>query len=503
MGKGLFGSGEKQYHTMNRIDEFLEKYAILCVFLIACLIAVIQVFFSRSLWLDEAMLSLNFVDKNFLELLRPLDRNQVAPIGYLFLVKFLFNVLGNSEFSLRLYSLFCYFGAFYLIFDFFKDYFSKKTDLALLLVLIFFNFFFLYYSFEVKQYIGDVFFTFLLLKTFDSNSTVAKKVVISFIAILFSNVAVLNLFCLGVYDFLKLIKSRNEFKLLLPYLLVIPFFAVYYWFFIHNHPTKAFMLDFWNENFFPTNFSSSEPLKFVIKEYNWARERFITFSFHPKILLLHDIFVGVMIMLGLVFNVIKKRFGILFLLIAPIFLHLILSSLKLYPVNARLILYLFPSLIFLFVSGIVLIKDVLINKFIIFVSETLKFSLVVFVFYVVIKSLPIQKEEIKKGIDFIVKNKSIDQDLLIHYGAASAFEYYEKTKYHQLKPNGFINFFSFKSEKEDFLRKIKKNTWILLTYYPWDGNEDDFKLIKRIATEQSAKLEIAEFVGCKVIHVSY
>ena len=58
-----------------------------------------------SLWGDEAMLALNVVHRPVGGLLKPLDLNQGAPVGYLILVKLLTQLFGNAEWVLRLPSL--------------------------------------------------------------------------------------------------------------------------------------------------------------------------------------------------------------------------------------------------------------------------------------------------------------------------------------------------------------------------------------------------------------
>src|SRR5438067_1920310 len=55
----------------------------------------------RSLWLDEAMLALNLQRRSFAGLLRPLDFDQAAPIGYLWLVKIVMTCFGDGERALR------------------------------------------------------------------------------------------------------------------------------------------------------------------------------------------------------------------------------------------------------------------------------------------------------------------------------------------------------------------------------------------------------------------
>ncbi|MCI0553542.1 MAG: hypothetical protein L0287_21560, partial [Anaerolineae bacterium] len=57
----------------------------------------------RSLWLDEAMLALNIVNRDFIDLFKPLDYDQGAPIGFLLFEKTFSLILGRNEFSLRLF----------------------------------------------------------------------------------------------------------------------------------------------------------------------------------------------------------------------------------------------------------------------------------------------------------------------------------------------------------------------------------------------------------------
>ena len=56
---------------------------------------------NRSLWGDEAMLALNVVHRTPAELLRPLDLNQGAPVGYLLASKLAVKWFGPGELALR------------------------------------------------------------------------------------------------------------------------------------------------------------------------------------------------------------------------------------------------------------------------------------------------------------------------------------------------------------------------------------------------------------------
>ncbi|QDU18759.1 glycosyltransferase family 39 protein [Urbifossiella limnaea] len=56
----------------------------------------------RDLWIDESMLALNLVERDAAGLLKPLDWNQGAPVGFLLAMKAVIAQLGASEWALRL-----------------------------------------------------------------------------------------------------------------------------------------------------------------------------------------------------------------------------------------------------------------------------------------------------------------------------------------------------------------------------------------------------------------
>src|SRR5512137_1962180 len=132
-----------------------ERAAVLLLFLAGILLRLRQYLTGRSLWVDEAMLALNIVNRNFAELFKPLDYDQGAPLGFL-LVEKLFNLLlGRSEYGLRLFPLLVGILSIWLFYRLLKRVTTGAGMIAALALFVF-NPRLIYYSSEVKQYIVDV-----------------------------------------------------------------------------------------------------------------------------------------------------------------------------------------------------------------------------------------------------------------------------------------------------------------------------------------------------------
>ena len=59
------------------------------------------------LWGDEAMLSMNLLDRDYAGLMQPLNFHQVAPLLFLWIELAAVKLLGFNEWSLRLFPLLC------------------------------------------------------------------------------------------------------------------------------------------------------------------------------------------------------------------------------------------------------------------------------------------------------------------------------------------------------------------------------------------------------------
>ena len=119
-------------------------------------------FSNRSLWFDEVNLALNLVERSYQELLQPLDYNQAAPPGFLWIEKFAIQVFGNNEYALRLFPLISGIIAIFLFYKLAYDYASNKLVAPIAIALFCCLRYTVYYSVELKQYSSDLMFALLL-----------------------------------------------------------------------------------------------------------------------------------------------------------------------------------------------------------------------------------------------------------------------------------------------------------------------------------------------------
>jgi hypothetical protein len=111
--------------------------------------------FDRSLWLDEAALALNITGRPFGRLLQPLDFDQVAPLGFLFVERGAVTLFGRSEYALRLFPLLCGIASLFLFWKLAERVLSAGAA-AVAVGLFAVADRLIYYSSETKPYSTDV-----------------------------------------------------------------------------------------------------------------------------------------------------------------------------------------------------------------------------------------------------------------------------------------------------------------------------------------------------------
>lgn len=404
-----------------------ERFIVVVILLLGFAFRLRQYLTGRSLWLDEAMLALNIVHRDFAALLRPLDYDQGAPIGFLLIEK-AFNILfGDHEFVLRFFPFVAGvagLGLFYLLLRRTTSGIGQLTGLALFALgpgLI-------YYSSEVKQYILDVAVAIsLLLLAIPIFEQQARKRDYIFLGLVgglglwFSHPALFMLAGIGVGLILQAIKQRERYPMsaiLMVGVIWLVDLGVLYFVSLRNLSQNSFLREYWQENFMPLPPWSG---------WNWFGTVFegliqnqVGIQFSPWLAIS-------ILILGFVHLLTKSKvYGIVLSVI--FFCTLIASALQLYPLGGRLSLFLVPLVILLIGQSI----DALEYRFnarynwsklvALFVGACLLYAPASESFSNFIN--PKYFEHIRPSMATLSKNWSEGDILFVSYGAVPAFRFY-------------------------------------------------------------------------------
>ncbi len=429
----------------------------------------------RSLWLDEAALSLNILEKSIIELTKPLDYNQVAPIGFLIIEKLFNSFLGNFDWSLRVFPVLSFFLSYYLIYRVSLKVFEDKIFPYLTTAFFGTSYYIIYYSAEVKQYMSDTTVCLLiLLATINySNQKGIRNLlpysIVGVICIWISNISIILLFTSGLLFIYYVFQNRNYLDIVWVLGSWVVSFAFYYFEFIHSHPTQEMMLEYWDDAgaFLPKNILSLEFYTSFVDKI----QAFFNLLGYNRLGLLMLPFFG-----AGVYSLYRSERVYLYLLCFPIILHLFLSYLKVYPFDLRLILYLLPILILICFFGIS-------HIFTSFRLQNLRYSFL-FLYIPVLLNLillglrgfPTENEEIKASLNYLKDNLEDYDQLYIYEGASLSFHFYEK--FHpELIPVEKKNIIYGKGYRENWynyekeILKLDDSVWVLFSHVFWKKNE--------------------------------
>jgi len=312
----------------------------------------------RPLWLDEAQLALNIVERSARELLGLLDHGQVAPPGYLLLTKLATVLFGPTEYAVRLPSILAGLLALYVFYLVAR---RVTTGLSAVLGLALFGLagHAIYYAAECKPYAMDVavvlLLTWLALDTEDRDTVSWLRSVglglAGAAAIWVSFPALFALAAMAVVQGVRSLAQRDGKRLLR----LLPAYACWGASFVvlllvcvmpvRNAPTMSYLDDYWH---FGYAFMPLPPTSF--EELRWFKTRFFMFfnmtgGFDLPGLAAFAFLVGCL-------SLFLRNQRAFWLLTLPVFAALFVSAFELYPFHGRMILFLVPCQMILVAEGI-------------------------------------------------------------------------------------------------------------------------------------------------------
>ena len=438
----------------------------------------------RSLWLDEAMLALNIVNRNFGDLFQPLDYDQGAPIGFMLVEKTFSLIFGRNEFSLRLFPFLIGLASLWLFYLLLKRS-TSGAGFWVALTLFAFNPRLIYYSSEVKQYILDVAVTIgLLLVTMPLFQQASRKAfaILTFaglLALWFSHPALFVLAGIGLALFISYFQQRDFLNLRFTIgmgILWLVNLAFLYSLTLSDLRNNSYMHAYWQGAFAPM------PLR---SDWSW----YLT-AFQKNM----DAQFGISYAIGLIFILMLAGWGVLFTqkrafaitLAGIVFFTLLASSLGLYPVLERMGLFLVPIGVLLMGKSLEIPAQRLRTYPIASTIFVLALSGIVLYspFTRVLEQFITPKyfEHIRPTMEFLQASWKEDDSIYVSNGAAPAFEYYAPIY-------GLQDIFYISNPREDYqdpgaiLKQIKtfqghERVWVLIAHVYEKGNfnEKDFLL---------------------------
>jgi hypothetical protein len=399
----------------------------------ALVVRVLSYASGRSLWIDEAMLSLNIIQASFSQLMfHPMQYFQVAPLGFLAIEKTLVTGLGSSEFVLRLFPFCCSLlsvGLFYRL--------SRKTGLGPVALLVALGAFaasrgLVYYAGEVKQYASDVLITLsLLLLAYrvlaqpTDRSRFLGFALAGILAVWFAYPAFFVLLGLGL-TLLVLLAQQKDRRGVLYILLCLLVWAgsmgVYYNVGLEAIRASSAHQAIWRE-VWDQQLAAFMPPIYTPGGWLWLFKRTADVFKYPvgnqvQVLAALVFLAG---LLAMAFNRKQWNRPYLWLAAAPILSTLLASSLHLYPYTGRLVLFLAPSYILLMAAGLEAIAERVKAPQI--VAPLLGLILIVPSLFTHKLYMP-KNEELKPVLNYVAANQKPNDAVWVYYGAQPGVAYY-------------------------------------------------------------------------------
>lgn len=325
----------KQQNSIKKAADIIG----LCVILAGISVSIFMNCVGRSLWLDEAMLAYSFSKRSFWGLINGVfEWDQSAPVLYLYLVKLLTVIFGNTEFVLRSFSILAYIAVLFLSGYVARKLFSVKYPILVSAFLANMNFI-LKYSNEFKQYLTECIWVLLVLVLYylyKEKGLAWWKMMLGFMIFIWgANPACFFIGGVLLYEFFAGMLTKEKILVrnsILTGIGVGLSFIVYYFCWLRGIALSGTMQSYWENASFPLIPTSIDDLKMA---QAMLYEIFITFR-EARIFMVALVLVAFII--GIAFA--KNRYCMVILL--GFFVTLFASYIHMFPIADRLWCFSFP-----------------------------------------------------------------------------------------------------------------------------------------------------------------
>jgi Dolichyl-phosphate-mannose-protein mannosyltransferase len=417
---------------------------------------------NRSLWVDEAKLASNIVNRSFAGLMAPLDSYQGAPIAFLFTEKALIELLGNHDYVLRLFPLLASILAVFLMWRVAEIYIGGWGSLFALSFFVICNNL-IYYASEVKQYSIDVMSSLLLLMIIpmclDSYTNPKRLMLFGFfsgVLVWFSHPAVFIISSGFLVLILDILKSKEPQVTRLRKLLWLAgagafcfaSFSVLYLTSLRTLSAHADLLRYWRDGFMPLP---------PWRDVNWFREAWYGLLSGVLGLSLEEL-ATIIFTLGCV-SLFLKRWQFALIVIMPLIVTLLVSGMNKYPFKGRLMLFSIPILVLLVAEGIERARLLLMRVG----SRTAIFVVVTLTAFLLYNPLsvawgnflqPPMREHIKPAMSYLDQNRLSSDIIYVYYSTISPFKYYASAfGFHE---GDYVEGIQSRKEPEKYLHDIER-----------------------------------------------
>lgn len=434
--------------------------------------AVRQWSIGKGLWLDEAFLGLNLLKHGPIDLLKPLDYSQAAPILYLQLAKICGIAFGYGVQTLRLPSLLSYVVSTVLFMQILRRTVSSPAARIAGISLFCFNLVILRYSDELKQYMTETMvclaIAHLTLRHIDERNGFPRVLLVfGMLCIALSHTAAMVLTMSGAM--MLLVSWRDRDKQMLIYTLVcglawISCILLYYFLFVSNHPAQQFMVKYWTQagGFGPKEWWRTDSVGFLIGKLESMVDAKGIFNFPSR---MANVTLWAIPLFFWLFGSDKRNRHLLMLPI-PLLLHSTLSLFHLYPFDVRLTLYLYPLNILAVAIGF----DRILRLFRMDGALSGWALLLLCIWQAALlqrRSLPFPDQELKVVSESLFQRIRTGERIFLNHNATFAYDFYRKTGAISIPSNEVIRGQGPTKNVQSYSQQIAafdSNTWLLMTH---------------------------------------